>query len=86
MTQGWPQVCHVGGGRRLNAGDHETRRRRSGLAGNALQSTGKGAARLIREPELGRIEWWWWPSLGWPETAPALRFAAAQSGERRKLG
>jgi hypothetical protein len=78
---------HVGDDRRL-AGISPASSFRGGAASGVLGirawGTGEGAARLIRKPELGRIDWWRWPSLGWPVAGAATSPAARSSGELRQ--
>ena len=83
VTQGWPQVCHVGGRRRRNSGDQNCGGPSPELAGIALRGLGRNGARPIRKNSQRRIQGW--PGLRRNRRRRAAE-AAARTGARRKRG
>ena len=71
MTQGWPQVCHVGGRRRRNSGGQNLGGPSPELAGFALRGSGRNGARPIRKSSQRRIQGWPGFRRTRPESAPA---------------
>ena len=59
MTQGWPQVCHVGGRRRSNAGDQTHGGAAREGYGFHVQGVSGGVAGRVRRGSAPRVQRWW---------------------------
>ena len=91
-TQGWPQVCHVGGRRRSNAGDQTHGDAAREGYGFRVRGVSGGVAGRVRRGSASRVQ------RRWPEgleragasasSSPAARCFGRATGtvERREIG